>query len=406
MTGSITAIVPTYNRAGYLAEAVAAIAGQTRPPLEIIVWDDGSTDSTPEAVRTLPGPVRAFRTPNGGKSRALNAALQEARGEYVWICDDDDIARPDAAERLGAMLDDAEAGVAGGSYVRFRDDPATGARTVTDAGYWPDLSEGSVLRHLLEDIFLFQNATLVRRDLYDRVGPFREDLPRSIDYDMIVRLAARSPVAMTEAVLFEQRKHEGVRGPARAQHAAGDVERVWLANDRRVFEGLRPVLPLSLYAAMFEAPTRALAERAGLLQRATVYARRDDWAAAIEDLEAAAELTAAGPLTRAEWAICRRALAGKHAVSIGLSPAVTTRLAALRRRNALGRTICRAYARGVLWRARRALQRGERTMALRAFRFGTIVGGTEFLVKGPLNEPNLPCTLKERRILPLESYFW
>ena len=71
---SITAIIPTYNRAGYLTQAVNALRTQTRRPGEIIVWDDGSTDETEAVARELGSAIRYFRAENGGKSRALNAA--------------------------------------------------------------------------------------------------------------------------------------------------------------------------------------------------------------------------------------------------------------------------------------------------------------------------------------------
>ena len=230
MSQTITAIVPTYNRAVYLAEALAAIAGQTRPVDEIIVWDDGSSDATETVARAAAGPVRYFKSANGGKSRALNAAMAEATGSLIWICDDDDIALPHAAETLGALLGaHPEAGVAGASYRRFQSDPESGTRIEQGPGYWPDLSQGSVLRHLLEDIFLFQNATLVRRSAYDAVGAFREDLPRSIDYDMIIRLALHTTVVMTQETVFLQRKHDGLRGPAAARHAADRSDEIWAA---------------------------------------------------------------------------------------------------------------------------------------------------------------------------------
>lgn len=406
MPEAITVIVPTFNRAGYLREALGALLAQTRPVGEIIVWDDGSTDGTAEDVRRMNGPVRYFRSSNGGKSRALNAALAEARGGYVWICDDDDIARPDAAEVLGGMLDAGSAGVAGGSYVRFREDAATGARAYMDAGYWPDLSRGSVLRHLLEDIFLFQNATMVRRAAYDRVGPFREDLPRSIDYDMIVRLAARFPVRMTERVLFEQRKHEGARGPLAARHTEAASEAVWLENDRRVFRELRGVLPLSLYAGMFEADEPVLACRAGLLQRACVHMRRDDWEPAVEDLAAAAALNAAGPLTTLEREICRRALSGKHGIREGLAPGTIRKILRSTTAGETGSAIARSLARGSVWRARAAIRRGEGAEAIRVARFTAVLAARGLSLRGRPAAERKDGRLRERSELPPSAYEW
>lgn len=357
MDGSITAIVPTYNRARFLGEALAALAAQTRPLTEIIVWDDGSQDETGEVVRAAEGPVRYFRSENGGKSRALNAALAEARGDYVWICDDDDIALPRAAAILAAPLDaDDAVGVSGGAYRRFRDDARTGMRIESGPGYWPDLSQGSVLRHLLEDIFLFQNAMLVRRTCYAATGPFREDLTRSIDYDMVIRLATRFPVAMTEEVVFLQRKHDGRRGPAAARHAAAQSDAVWKDADRAVFAPFRETLPLSLYEAMYDSPDTDAVRRAALLQRACVYARRTDWNAALEDFSAAAKVRPEAALSDTERAICRRAVSGKHDCSEIMDPAVRARLAALAGSSAAGAGIARALLRGLVWRLREALK--------------------------------------------------
>ena len=369
MTGSITVIVPTFNRAHFLPEALSSLMAQSRPVSEIIVWDDGSTDDTESAAKSVAGPIRYFRTDNGGKSRALNAAMQHATGDYLWICDDDDIALPDAARTLAGMLDtDPSAGVAGGSYRRFSTDPETGARVESGPGYWPDLSSGSPLRHLLEDIFVFQNATMARRSCYAAVGPFREDLPRSIDYDMIVRLATRFPVAMTEDPLFLQRKHDGVRGPSGAQHAAARSDAVWKDADRAVFAPFRTAIPLSLYHAMFEAEA-PLAQRAALLQRATVYARRTDWDSALTDFQAAIQVSADRPLSLTELAICRRAMAGKHGCAEAYAPDMRRALAGLSQTGTAGADIARALARGTAWRLKVATREGKLAEAARIARF-------------------------------------
>lgn len=364
---SITAIVPTYNRSALLKETLQSLAAQTRPVDEIIVWDDGSTDDTEAVVRAAEGPIRYFRTANSGKSRALNAALREAMGDLVWICDDDDLALPHAAERLSTMLVDAPtADVAAGGYVRFRVDPVTGEQVEFGPGYWPDLREGSVLRHLLEDLFLFQNATMVRRSLYDRVGPFREDLARSIDYDMAVRLALNATIVVTDETLFRQRKHDGERGPAAARHAAAQSEAVWKEADQAVFAPFREAIQLSVYSGLFEGE---LASRAGLLQRACVYARRTDWNAATDDFVSAAALHPNTALTLTERAICRRAMAGKHGVAEVLSPTMRQRLVRLARSGPVGAEIAAGLGRGVLWRGRAALRDRQIGEAARVFRF-------------------------------------
>lgn len=136
---SITAIIPTYNRSKLLLECIASIREQTRPVDEIIVVDDGSTDDTGHVVRSLPGPIRYLRQENAGKSAALNTALKEAQGEFIWICDDDDLALPEAAEALSTALIGTPHSFAFGRHLRFRGDGS--ARQVTHGGYWPDNPE-------------------------------------------------------------------------------------------------------------------------------------------------------------------------------------------------------------------------------------------------------------------------
>ncbi|EYD70356.1 glycosyltransferase family 2 protein [Limimaricola hongkongensis] len=364
MPATITAIVPTYNRAALLGEALDALLAQSRPVAEIIVWDDGSTDATESVARARAGPVRYFHGANGGKSRALNAAMARARGDYVWICDDDDIALPRAAEMLAEPLDRcAGIGVSAASYRRFRTEG--GQRIESGPGYWPDLRQGSVLRHLLEDIFLFQNATLARRGCYAEVGPFREDLSRSIDYDMIVRLAARYPVHVTEKPVFLQRKHDGDRGPAAARHAAARSDEVWKAADRAVFAPFRQSLPLALYEAMYGGAAPGARRRAALLQRGCVYARRTDWDSALEDFAQAAAILPDTALSRTERAICLRAMAGKHGCAEALAPPIRARLARLGRQGPAGAAIARGLLRGLVWRLRHAVRARDAQMVLR-----------------------------------------
>ena len=401
MPASITAIVPTYNRCDYVVEAVRAIFAQTRPISQVIVWNDGSTDGTENALAALAkeghGALEVCRQENGGKSLALNRALERARGDYIWICDDDDLALPHAAETLGALLDQSEAGLSAGRHDRFSHEGGQDPQ-MQGTGYWPDLSTGSIARHTLEDIFFFQNASLVRRDAYQAVGPFREDLARSIDYEMFARLVTRYPVAMDETVVFHQRKHDGARGPAAARHAAARSEAVWAEADRCIFAELRPKLPLSFYEAMFDGGDADLRRRAALLQRGCVYARKLDWAAAIEDLEAASDVLPDRPLEPVEFDSVIRCLAAKHGTGDALSGGTRRRLNALVNRGRAGRAIRAALGRGAVWRVREAAQ--ER-------RIGDALAAATFVAKSRARTlPNDDAKLRERDVLPADAYTW
>lgn len=403
MPAQITAIVPTFNRADLIHETIEAIAAQTRPVSQVIIWNDGSTDGTPGVLDKLGQstelPLDIHHAPNGGKSQALNRALAKATGEYIWICDDDDIALPKAAEMLGKMLDDnPDKGLSAGRHLRFSTDPGTGERVTSDTGYWPDLGSGSVLRHTLEDIFFFQNATFVRRGVFERVGPFREDLKRSIDYEMFVRLLCRSSVELTEDVVFLQRKHDGARGPASARHAAAKSETVWRAADRQIFGDLRDQIPLSVYEALFDGDEPALIRRAALLQRGCVYARKSDWPIAIDDFRLAAAALPDVALTPLEADICRRAMSGKHGASEAFLPDNRSGIGRLAAKGQAGSGIANALARGAIWRMREAARKPDLSEMIRILRF--------VAARFPFREARQTPKLTENATLRAEAYAW
>ncbi len=402
--GSISVLVPTYNRSNFLREAIEPLQSQTRRVKEIIIWNDGSTDDTQAVAQALvaadqQNQIRYYSAENMGKSAALNAAMEKASGDYIWICDDDDIARPDAAEQMARILDNSDAGLVGGQHIRFSRDAVTGEKVFDGTGYWPDLSTGSIVRHMLEDIFFFQNASLVRRTCYDAVGPFRADLKRSVDYEMFVRLGTRFAIEMVDGVLFEQRKHDGVRGPAAQRHAADQSEIVWQQADRAIFSDLRPVLPIAFYAAFFNASQPEHARRAGLLQRGCVYARRGDWQSALEDFKAASVLLSTEPLSSIERNIINRAMAAKHATKEIFAAPMRNKLLELRRSNTVGRDIVGALGRGAVWRARAALQSADAAQFMRVVGFCLQAGVWSA-------SPPTTATLTERKKLVPEAYAW
>jgi len=99
----ISAIIPTYNAARFLPDAIASIRGQEYPNLEIIVVDDGSTDDTPRAIASLSG-IRYLRQANRGPAAARNAGIGASRGELLAFLDADDLWTPDHLSVLLAPL--------------------------------------------------------------------------------------------------------------------------------------------------------------------------------------------------------------------------------------------------------------------------------------------------------------
>ena len=351
-------ILPTYNRVALLEKSLNAVLAQIDDRDELIVVDDGSSDGTGDFLARYANRIDTIRQANGGKAKALNEGLRRARGEFVWIVDDDDIVCPTAHGDLLHLFErDPSIDIAYGRHRRFRED-GDGNIELLDTGYWNDCPPSELFVATLEDFFVHQPGMLVKRSLYGAVGGFDESLPRSIDYEMLIRLAGRGTAAATDRVIFHQRLHEGDRGPATSRMKARDRDANWVSHDARIFAKLHETLPLESYA-----PQRRLAEarqrRRALLQRGTIMARKKHWGLALADFDSALS-ESRDHLSDEEKRIIRRATGSKYGCDEAIgNPEIDRGLAALRRNHPHGRDLTRAMARGLVWRARQAVSRGK-----------------------------------------------
>ena len=106
----VTVVIPTYNGAAFIGEALASVFAQTLPPAEVIVVDDCSTDGTANLVQalahTVPVPLRLIRCDrnSGGPAHPLNVGVAAAQGELIAVLDQDDVFAPDKIEREVGLL--------------------------------------------------------------------------------------------------------------------------------------------------------------------------------------------------------------------------------------------------------------------------------------------------------------
>lgn len=184
MNDLVSIIIPAYNQAHFLAEAVQSGLDQTYPHVEVIVVDDGSTDDTAQVGQSFADArVRYVYKENGGLSSARNEGLRQARGDYISYLDSDDYFHPQKLEiLLKTIQEKPEIGLAAGQAIPV-DESGNHIGKLFDKPLPTDLKE------LLLGNPLHVGGVLVRRSWQDQVGFFDETLRSYEDWDMWLRLA-------------------------------------------------------------------------------------------------------------------------------------------------------------------------------------------------------------------------
>lgn len=306
----VTAIIPTYNRARYLRGAISSILAQTVPPSQVIVVDDGSADNTSEVVAEFGRRIEYLTKPNGGKSSALNLGLSYVAGDFVWIFDDDDIAEPDALERLfRALQKNPDCGFAYGEYDLFTE--SEDGRIKMQAVSFPSTVHESLYLALMERSFILQQGLLVRKSCYMEVGGFDESLVRSQDLEMMLRLARRYKGVKVAGIAFHQRQHSGVRGSKSFPLAAKRTVEGWVKSDRKIIGDIYATHDLKAFLVSVPDSAELTDNQrfTALVQRACITARKGMWHEASEDFRQASDIAQAinkTTLSADERAILRR----------------------------------------------------------------------------------------------------
>lgn len=362
---NVAAIIPTYNRADFLNEAVNSLLSQTRPPDSILIVDDGSTDRTRAVAKGFGSAVDFAHKPNGGKSSALNLGLSRVDADAIWIMDDDDIAMPDAlASLIDALQSDAEAGFSYGKHSRFIK-TLDGENILQGTGYWRDCAPSDFLVESLLDLFVHQPGMLVKAEAYRHVGPFDQTLARSQDYDMILRLARSYRGVATGKTIFQQRVHDGVRGMANDRFTIDERRQRWKQSDQVIFSRIYRTWALGAFSRSDGCQFLPTNSREDLLTRAVTMGRKGLWKLSLQDFEDAIELDDTG-LTVSEQQLVKRTLYSKHGCDDFLdSVDISRQFRKIAQKSALGAEIVRVLSTGLIWRVREALENSHWARAIR-----------------------------------------
>lgn len=202
MLPHVSVVIATHNYGRFLAGALESVLGQTLAALEVIVVDDGSTDDTPAVIAPyLCDPrLRWHPTSHRGQPAAKNAGIRLARAPLIAFLDGDDLWLPTKLERQVAL---------------FRAHPELGVvysrRLLIDEEGWeleyaqPPCYRGRVLPQIFWRNFICFSSSVVRREVFDRVGLFDEHLALAIDYDLWLRAARHYPFDYVDEPLVKYR---------------------------------------------------------------------------------------------------------------------------------------------------------------------------------------------------------
>jgi len=198
----VSVVIPCFNQAHFLGEAIDSALAQTYARVETVVVDDGSSDNSYEVAGRRPG-VRRLRQANSGVAAARNVGLAEARGTFLVFLDADDRLHADAVQvGMHALLRRPQvAFVAGMSRdIDVVGRPVQGRRQ-------PLVTQDHYLR-LLVDCYIWSGSSLVhRRAALEAVGAFNQDLAAGDDYELYLKLARRYPIYCHDAVVTDYRRH-------------------------------------------------------------------------------------------------------------------------------------------------------------------------------------------------------
>ncbi len=230
---AISVVMPAYNVAAYIGAAIDSVKAQTVTDWELLIVDDGSTDTTYETVRRVAAGdprVRLLEKPNGGISSARNMALAASSGDFIAILDSDDIWEPTyLAEQLAVFAQHPEVDVVTGNGW-FLGGHLNGQL----ARPFPDRRPQPTLQTILADETSVFIMSLLRRRVYEAIGGFDESLRTNEDYDYWLRAAL--------AGFHFRRNDRPLCHYRRRDDSVSAIDVNMLAGILRVYRKLRPLL--------------------------------------------------------------------------------------------------------------------------------------------------------------------
>ena len=220
----VSVIVPTFNSARYIQDALASVLAQGYQDLEIIVVDDASTDNTAEVVTGLNSrKISYIRLPenHGGPSKARNIGIENSRGELIVLFDSDDLMLPGRIEyAVSAMDEHPEVGMVCSDAVKFDAIKGNYVYNHLNSGHYGRfraletrcvssnlsiIGKQQAYKCLFYENYVQTSSATIRKKVFDDIGNFDESLPNAEDLDMWFRILHRYDLGFVDAVCIRYR---------------------------------------------------------------------------------------------------------------------------------------------------------------------------------------------------------
>lgn len=222
---TVSVVIPVHNGERYVAATLDSILAQTCPPLEIIVVDDASSDTTPQILSSYAAHIEVIRhDAASGPARARNEGIRRARGQFIAFLDADDLWEPEKIERqLQFAAEHTDFGILTTDVLWFDDDGAILQRSLKQS--YP-VESGYIVEKLLRHNWITTSATLIPRDVLLEVGGFDERPCRlGEDWVLWMHIASKHPVYFLDEVLTRRRVHADSLGHADPETSFRDLLR-------------------------------------------------------------------------------------------------------------------------------------------------------------------------------------
>ena len=207
---AFSVIIPVYNRSGLLGEALDSVFSQTFPPHEIILADDGSDDGSAERAKEIlsagAGDIswKVLELSHSGMAGAVrNRGVEASEGNWVAFLDSDDLWKPEKLARQRDFIN----GNPDLRLIHTREKWLRGDRVISQKKQ-KHKREGDVFADALVKCMIGPSTAVLRRDLWEECGGFREDMEIAEDYELWLRITAGEPVGYLDVPLITKRAGE------------------------------------------------------------------------------------------------------------------------------------------------------------------------------------------------------